>query len=115
MWQNTDLQYGPEPQVFTGFEQISASGPAIADNISIPGYVCGVRSDASLSCLELYYDDTTFEYVWDYKLVPSGDFLQVTVVNDVICGIRSNRSVECWYHDAPQESIVIPGFTSIGF
>ena len=115
LWQNDDLQYGPEPEVISDFEQISASGPLLENDQTTPGYICGVRSDASLACIELVYNELIFDYVWEYKLVPSGDFLQVTVENDLICAIRTDRSVECWYHDLPQESVVIPNFTSIGF
>ena len=115
LWQNDDLQYGPQPEILFDFEQISASGPRVEGNSNVPGYICGVRSDASLDCIELVYDEVVFDYVWDYKLVPSGNFLQVTVENDLICGIHTDGRVECWYHDLPQESVIIPGFTSIGF
>ena len=115
LWQNNDLQYGPQPEVFTSFEQISDSGPMLENDQSSPGYICGIQSDASLSCIELVYDEVIFAYVWNYKLVPSGNFLQVTVENDLICAIRTDRSVECWYHDMPQDSVVIPNFRSIGF
>ena len=96
LWQNDDLQYGPQPEVITNFEQISASGPFLENDQYAPGYICGVRGDASLSCIELVYDEVVFEYMWEYKLVPSGNFLQVTVENDLICAIRTDRSVECY-------------------
>ena len=76
------------------FLQVSAGGR----------HTCGVRTDHTVACCGSHLDEPNKKIgVWDQleldnsqSIPPSGEFFQVGAGLNYTCGIRTDKSMECW-------------------